>query len=69
MAQRDDIRRLNNGLEAQLKAKGMVFNTIAAPEQARMRSAVKAVHEKFAASYDPTVVKLFTSELERVSKL
>jgi tripartite ATP-independent transporter DctP family solute receptor len=24
--QRDDIRRLNNGLEAQLKAKGMVFN-------------------------------------------
>ena len=34
-----------------------------------MRSAVKAVHEKFAASYDPAVVKLFTSELERVSKL
>ena len=27
MKQRDDIRRLNNGLEAQLKAKGMVFNT------------------------------------------
>ena len=26
MKQRDDIRRLNNGLEAQLKAKGMVFN-------------------------------------------
>ena len=26
LAQRDDIRRLNNGLEAQLKAKGMVFN-------------------------------------------
>jgi TRAP-type transport system periplasmic protein len=24
--QRDDIRRLNNGLEAQLKSKGMVFN-------------------------------------------
>jgi tripartite ATP-independent transporter DctP family solute receptor len=24
--QRDDMRRLNNGLEAQLKAKGMVFN-------------------------------------------
>ena len=27
LAQRDDIRRLNNGLEAQLKAKGMIFNT------------------------------------------
>ena len=26
MKQRDDIRRLNNGLEAQLKSKGMVFN-------------------------------------------
>jgi TRAP-type transport system periplasmic protein len=26
MKQRDDIRRLNNGLEAQLKAKGMQFN-------------------------------------------
>lgn len=26
MKQRDDIRRLNNGLEAQLKAKGMIFN-------------------------------------------
>ena len=26
MAQRDDIRRLNNGLEAQLKAKGLAFN-------------------------------------------
>ena len=26
LAQRDDIRRLNNGLEAQLKAKGMIFN-------------------------------------------
>ena len=27
MKQRDDIRRLNNGLEAQLKAKGLTFNT------------------------------------------
>ena len=26
LAQREDIRRLNNGLEAQLKAKGLVFN-------------------------------------------
>ena len=26
MKQRDDIRRLTNGLEAQLKAKGMIFN-------------------------------------------
>lgn len=67
--QRVASREVSSKAVVELKAKGMVFNTIAAPEQARMRSAVKAVHEKFAASYDPTVVKLFTSELERVSKL
>ncbi|MDD0809668.1 TRAP transporter substrate-binding protein [Curvibacter sp. RS43] len=53
----------------ELKAKGMVFNQIAEAEQLRMRAEVKAVHDKFAASYDPAVVKLFKSELERVSKL
>lgn len=67
--QRVASREVSSKAVVELKAKGMVFNTIAAPEQARMRSAVKAVHEKFAASYDPAVVKLFTSELERVSKL
>ena len=54
---------------AELKAKGMNYNDIAAPELARMRAAVKPVHEKFAASYDPAVVTLFKSELERVAKL
>ena len=29
----------------------------------------KPVYDKFAASYDPAVVTLFKSELERVSKL
>ena len=67
--QRVASREVSSKAVVELKAKGMVFNTIAASEQARMRSAVKAVHEKFAASYDPAVVKLFTSELERVSKL
>jgi TRAP-type C4-dicarboxylate transport system substrate-binding protein len=54
---------------AELKAKGMVLNEISAAEQARMRAEVKPVHDKFAASYDPAVVRLFRSELERVSKL
>lgn len=53
---------------SELKAKGMIFNEISAPEQARMRAAVKPVHDKFAASYDPAAVQLFKSELERVSK-
>jgi len=67
--QRVASREVSSKAVAELKAKGMVFNTISAPEQARMRSAVKAVHDKFAGSYDPAVVKLFTSELERVSKI
>jgi tripartite ATP-independent transporter DctP family solute receptor len=54
---------------AELKAKGMLYNDIAPAELARMRAEVKPVHDKFAASYDTTVVNLFRSELERVSKL
>jgi TRAP-type C4-dicarboxylate transport system substrate-binding protein len=66
--QRVASREVSNKAVAELKAKGMIFNEIAASEQARMRSSVKPVHEKFAASYDQAVVKLFKSELERVSK-
>ncbi len=67
--QRVVSREVSSKAVAELKAKGMIFNEISAPEQARMRSEVKAVYEKFAASYDPAVVKLFKSELERVSKI
>ncbi len=54
---------------AELKSRGMLYNEIAPAELARMRAEVKPVHDKFAASYDPAVVSLFKSELERVSKL
>jgi len=47
----------------------MLYNDIAPAELTRMRAEVKPVHDKFAASYDPAVVNLFKSELERVSKL
>lgn len=67
--QRIASREVSNKAVTELKAKGMIFNEISASEQARMRSEVKAVHDKFAASYDPAVVKLFKSELERVSKI
>src|SRR5436190_3401488 len=53
----------------ELKAKGMLYNDIAPAELARMRAEVKPVHDKFAASYEPAVVNLFKSELERVSRL
>lgn len=67
--QRVVSREVSAKAVAELKAKGMVYNQIAPAEQARMRAAVKPVHDKFAASYDPAVVTLFKSELERVSKL
>ena len=67
--QRIVSREVSSKAANELKAKGMVLNEISASEQARMRSEVKPVHEKFAASYDPAVVKLFKSELERVSKI
>jgi tripartite ATP-independent transporter DctP family solute receptor len=67
--QRVVSREVSSKAVAELKAKGMVLNEISAAEQARMRAEVKPVHDKFAASYDPAVVRLFRSELERVSKL
>jgi TRAP-type transport system periplasmic protein len=67
--QRVVSREVSGKAVAELKARGMTHNEISPSEQARMRAAVKPVHDKFAASYDPAVVKLFTTELERVSKL
>jgi tripartite ATP-independent transporter DctP family solute receptor len=67
--QRVASREVSAKAVAELKAKGMVHNEISAAEMARMRAEVKPVHDKFAAAYDPAVVTLFKSELERVSKL
>lgn len=67
--QRAVSREVSAKAVAELRAKGMVHNEIAPAEQARMREAVKPVYDKFAGSYDPAVVTLFKSELERVSKL
>jgi len=53
----------------ELKAKGMIYNDIAPAELARMRAEVKPVYDKFGATYDPAVMSLFKTELERVSKL
>jgi tripartite ATP-independent transporter DctP family solute receptor len=53
---------------ADLQAKGMVYNEVAPAEQARMRAIVKPVIDKFAASYDPAIVKLYHGELARLQK-
>ncbi|MET0541216.1 MAG: TRAP transporter substrate-binding protein DctP, partial [Variovorax sp.] len=52
----------------ELQAKGMTYNAVAPAETARMRAEVKPVYDKFSASYDPAVMTLFKTELERVSK-
>jgi tripartite ATP-independent transporter DctP family solute receptor len=67
--QRVASREVSSKAVAELKAKGMVHNAIAPAERARMRTEVQPVYDKFSAAYDPAVVTLFKSELERVSKL
>jgi tripartite ATP-independent transporter DctP family solute receptor len=66
--QRTVSREVSAKAVTELQAKGMAFNEIAPAELAKMRAAVKPVQDKFAASYDPAVMTLFKSELERVSK-
>jgi hypothetical protein len=46
----------------------MQYNEVAPAEQARMRQLVKPVTDKFAASYDPSLVKLYNDELARIRK-
>lgn len=53
----------------ELKAKGMEINEIAPAELDRMRAKTRPIAEKFSADYDPALVKLFNSELDRVHAL
>ncbi len=53
---------------AELQAKGMQFNELSPTEQGRMRAVAKPVSERFAATYDPVLVKLYSDELARVQK-
>ncbi|MEO5669558.1 MAG: TRAP transporter substrate-binding protein [Ramlibacter sp.] len=66
--QRVVSREISGKALGELQAKGMVYNDISAPELARMRAEVRPVYDKFSAAYDPAVVTLFKTELERVSK-
>lgn len=66
--QRVVSREVSAKAVSELQAKGMVFNELAPAELARMRAAVRPVYDKFAATYEPAVVNLFRSELERVSR-
>ena len=52
----------------ELQAKGMQYNELKPAETARMREIARPVTEKFAATYDPAIVKLYNSELARIRK-
>jgi tripartite ATP-independent transporter DctP family solute receptor len=51
-----------------LQAKGMQYNELSVAEQGRMRTVAKPVTDRFMATYDPAIVKLYTSELARIRK-
>ncbi|MFT4243052.1 MAG: TRAP transporter substrate-binding protein [Acidovorax sp.] len=52
----------------ELKDKGMQYNELSPAEQQRMQKIAKPVVDKFAASYDPALVKLYNDELARIRK-
>jgi TRAP-type C4-dicarboxylate transport system substrate-binding protein len=52
----------------ELQAKGMQYNDVAPAEQARMRQVAKPVTDKFLATYDPAIAKLYSDELARIHK-
>ena len=66
--QRQASRAAADKAVAELKAKGMQYNELAPAELARMRETARPVTEKFAASYDPAIVKLYNDELARIRK-
>jgi TRAP-type transport system periplasmic protein len=53
---------------AELQAKGMQLNEIQPAELKRMSAIAKPVTDKFAASYDPAIVKLYNDELARIRR-
>lgn len=66
--QRQASRAAAQKAVAELQAKGMQFNEVAPAEQARMRQIARPVTDRFAASYEPAIVKLYNDELARLAK-
>jgi tripartite ATP-independent transporter DctP family solute receptor len=59
-------RDMSSGARKELQDKGMQVNDIPPATLAKMRELTKPVAEKFAASYDPAVVKIYRAEMEKV---
>ncbi len=52
----------------ELANKGMQINDVPAPTLAKMQELTKPTIEKFSATYDPALVKLYRSEMARIQK-
>jgi TRAP-type transport system periplasmic protein len=66
--QRQQSRAAAQKAVAELQAKGMQYNEVSPAEQARMAQIAKPVTDKFAATYDPQLVRLYNDELARIRK-
>jgi tripartite ATP-independent transporter DctP family solute receptor len=66
--QREVSRAAAQKALGELQAKGMQYNTLTPAEQMRMREIAQPVIDKFAAQYDPAIVKLYNEELARIRK-
>jgi tripartite ATP-independent transporter DctP family solute receptor len=64
--QRQTSRAAAQKAVGELQAKGAQFNEVAPKEQVRMREIAQPVIDKFAAQYDPSIVKLYNDELARI---
>jgi tripartite ATP-independent transporter DctP family solute receptor len=64
--QREVSRAAAQSAVADLQAKGMAFNDVAPAERARMSAIARPVTDRFAASYDASIVSLYNSELARI---
>lgn len=66
--QRQQSRAAAAKAVSELQAKGMQYNEVSPAEQARMAQIAKPVTDKFAATYDAALVKLYNDELARIRK-
>jgi tripartite ATP-independent transporter DctP family solute receptor len=64
--QRQVSRTAADTAVGELQAKGMQFNDVATDQKARMRQIAKPVVDKALATYDPSIQKLYLTEIERI---
>jgi len=59
-------RDMSAGARKELEAKGMQVNDVPPATLAKMRELTKPVAEKFSASYDQSVVKIYRAEMDKI---